>query len=225
MADVRSSQRGAHAMGGGRKKGGGWLKWLLLGLLAAALLALVIGLVSCGDDDEGASTPAATQAEGAAEGAGDAAGDAADDATGAAGDAADEAGEAAGGAAGGAAAAGAGSLTAEGQDILPGSVPLAERIDQQATGEAVTVQSVTESGFFVGTSAADRRFVEWGGDVGDDEADQTYRPKVGDKVNLRGPLKEAPENPAQTLDLAEDEAALVSEQGAYVNADSVEPAS
>ena len=199
MADVRSTERGAHAMGGGRKKGGGWLKWLLLGLLAAALLALIIGLVSCGDDDEANTGAVATQAEGAA----------------------DEAGDAAGGAAAGA----AGSLTAEGQDILPGNVDLASRVDQTATGEAVTVQSVTDAGFFVGTSAQDRRFVEWGGDVGDDEADQTFRPKVGDKVNLTGPVKEAPEDPAQTLDLPEDEAALVSEQGAYVNADSVEPAS
>jgi hypothetical protein len=89
----------------------------------------------------------------------------------------------------------------------------------------VTVQSVTEAGFFVGTSAQDRRFVEWGGDVGDDEADQPFRPQVGDKVNLTGPVKEAPEDPAQTLDLPEQDAALVSEQGAYVNADSVEPAS
>jgi hypothetical protein len=204
-------ERGAHAMGGGRKKGGGWLKWLLLGLLAAALLALVIGLVSCGDDDEANTGNVATQAEGAADDAGEAAGEAADDA-----------GNAAGGAAAG---AGAGTLTAEGEDILPTDVAIDGRIDQQATGEAVTVQSVTESGFFVGTSAQDRRFIEWGGDVGEDEADQIFRPKVGDKVNLSGPVKEAPENPAQTLDLPEDEAALVSEQGAYVNADSVEPAS
>jgi hypothetical protein len=199
-------------MAGGPTKRGGGLKWLLLGLLAAALLALIIGLISCGDDDDEASAPAvATQAEGAADDAGDAASGAADDA-----------GEAAGGAAAGAAA---GSLTAEGEDILPTDVDIAGRVDQQATGEAVTVQSVTDSGFFVGRSAEDRRFVEWGGDVGDDEADQIFRPKVGDKVNLSGPVKEAPENPAQTLDLPEDEAALVSEQGAYVNADSVEPAS
>jgi hypothetical protein len=205
-------------MGGGRKKGGGWLKWLLLGLLAAALLALIIGLVSCGDDDDEANTGAvATQAEGAADDAGDAAGDAADDAAGAADDAA--------GAAGGAAAGAAGTLTAEGQDILPTDVDIAGRIDQQATGEAVTVQSVTDSGFFVGTSAQDRRFIEWGGDVGENEAGDIFRPEVGDKVNLSGPIKEAPQDPAQTLDLPEDEAALVSEQGAYVNADSVERAS
>jgi len=207
---------------GGRRKGGGWLKWLLLGLLAAALLALVIGLISCGDDEPEASAPAAaTQAEGAAEGAGAAAGEAADDATGAAGEAADDAA----GAAGGAAAGAAGTLTAEGEDILPTDVDISGRIDQQATGEAVTVQSVVESGFWVGTSAQDRRFVEWGGDVGDDESDQAFRPKVGDKVNLRGPVKQAPQDPAQTLDLPEDDAALVSEQGAYVNANSVEPAS
>jgi hypothetical protein len=203
-------------MGGGRKKGGGWLKWLLLGLLAAALLALIIGLVSCGDDEEAATGNVATQAEGAADDAEDAAGGAADDAGDAAGDAA--------GAAGGAAAGAAGTLTAEGEDILPTDVAIDGRVDQQATGEAVTVQSVTESGFFVGTSAQDRRFVEWGGDVGEDENRDIFRPKVGDKVNLRGPIKEAPQDPAQTLDLPEDDAALVSEQGAYVNANSVEPA-
>ena len=211
MADVRSTERGAHAMGGGRKKGGGWLKWLLLGLLAAALLALVIGLVSCGDDDEANTGNVATQAEGAADDAGEAAGEAADDA-----------GNAAGGAAAG---AGAGTLTAEGEDILPTDVAIDGRIDQQATGEAVTVQSVTESGFFVGTSAQDRRFIEWGGDVGENEAGDIFRPEVGDKVNLSGPIKEAPADPAQTLDLPDDEATLVSEQGAYVNADSVERAS
>ncbi len=210
MADVRSTERGAHAMGGGRKKGGGWLKWLLLGLLAAALLALIIGLVSCGDDEEANTGAVATQAEGAADEAGDAAGEAADDAA---------------GAAGGAAAGAAGSLTAEGQDILPTDVDIAGRIDQQATGEAVTVQSVTDSGFFVGTSAQDRRFIEWGGDVGENEAGDIFRPEVGDKVNLSGPIKEAPQDPAQTLDLPEDEAALVSAPGAYVNADSVERAS
>jgi len=203
-------------MGGGRKKGGG-LKWLLLGLLAAALLALIIGLVSCGDDEEATTGAVATQAEGAAE-----------EAEGAAGAAADEAGQAAdeaGGAAAGGAAAAAGSLTAEGQDILPTDVDIAGRIDQQATGEGLTVQSVTESGFFVGTSAQDRRFVEWGGDVGENETGEIFRPQVGDKVNIQGPIKEAPQDPAQTLDLPEDEAALVSEQGAYVNADSVERAS
>jgi hypothetical protein len=84
---------------------------------------------------------------------------------------------------------------------------------------------VTDSGFFVGTSAQDRRFIEWGGDVGENEAGDIFRPEVGDKVNLSGPIKEAPQDPAQTLDLPEDEAALVSAPGAYVNADSVERAS
>jgi hypothetical protein len=77
-------------------------------------------------------------------------------------------------------------------------------------------------GFWVGSSAQDRVYVEWGGDVGADEA--TYRPKVGEKVNLTGPVRPAPEDPAQTLNLKAADADLVRSQGGYINADDVTPA-
>jgi len=77
-------------------------------------------------------------------------------------------------------------------------------------------------GFWVGSSEQDRVYVEWGGDVGSDEA--TYVPNVGEKVNLTGPVRPAPQDPERTLNLSAPEAELVSSQGGYVNADEVTPA-
>ena len=59
------------------------------------------------------------------------------------------------------------------------------------------------------------------GDVGTDEA--TYLPKVGEKVNLTGPVRPAPEDPAQTLNLKAADADLVRSQGGYINAADVTP--
>ena len=55
--------------------------------------------------------------------------------------------------------------------------------------------------------------------VGENEA--SFVPKVGDHVNLRGPVRPAPANPAQTLKLQPQDAQLVGSQGAFVNADEV----
>ena len=46
---------------------------------------------------------------------------------------------------------------------------------------------------------------------------------MGDTVDLTGPVRPAPEDPAQTLKLSEADAKTVSERGSYVNADSVTP--
>jgi hypothetical protein len=63
------------------------------------------------------------------------------------------------------------------------------------------VQSVVkDEGFWVGSSQRNRVHVEYGGDVGVDE-NQGVEPSVGDKVNLTGPVRTAPENPARTLNL------------------------
>lgn len=204
------SRRGAHSIGGPeRRKRGGWLKWLLLGLLALALIGGLIALLTGGDDSKssakaGATATAAAPATPAAP--------------------ADTAAAAPAGAAGTAGTAG-GSLTAGGADLLGAQgADIASKVGQDATGTGVTVQSVTSGGFFVGTSATDRRFVEYGGDVGADEPAQAYKPKVGDKVDLTGPVKKAPQDPGQTLKLDGADAALVAQQGAYVNADTVKPA-
>ena len=191
----RADSTGARAAGTGgdrRKKRGGWL-WWVLGLLALLLLAaLLLGLFS-GDDDD-AKKPANQTTQPTPEPAGGTAGQ-----------------------------AGAGTLTARGTSLLP--VPaggLAEFETETATGQGVTVQSVVkDEGFWVGSSEQDRVYVEYGGDVGEDEA-QGFEPKVGDKVDLTGEMRPAPADPAQTLNLPEQDAQLVSEQGAYVNADNVQ---
>ena len=180
-----------------RKRRMGWL-WWLLGLLAlAAIVALVVGLV--GGDDHGKNAQ-------------------------------DPAGQAGNATAGGATST-AGSMTAGGMKLLP--VPsggLRDAAGQNAVGRDVVVQSVVKdqqnpdqlNGFWVGSSAQDRVYVEWGGDVGPDEAD--YRPKVGEKVNVTGPVRPAPRNPERALNLSAADAKLVRTQGAFVNADEVRPA-
>ena len=53
------------------------------------------------------------------------------------------------------------------------------------------MQSVNgNEGFFVGSSATERVYVEWGGDVGEDEASR-FSPQKGERVNLTGPLQPA----------------------------------
>jgi hypothetical protein len=187
---------GARAVGGERhpKRRTGWL-WWLLGLLAlAAIAALLLGVFG-GDDTDNAPSTASQNGQPAGTGT-----------------------------------AAAGALTAGGTNLLP--VPdggLSSAVGQDAQGRDVTVQSVVKGqedpdareGFWVGSSQQDRVYVEWGGDVGANEAD--YQPNVGDKVDLTGPVKAAPQDPEQTLNLSADDAQLVRSQGAYVNADEVTP--
>lgn len=131
---------------------------------------------------------------------------------------------------GGTATDAGGSMTAGGTSILPPpGGGLADYVGRDATGKSVIVQSVVRNaennrlaGFWVGSSEQDRVYVEWGGTVGPDEAD--YTPEVGEKVNLTGPVRPAPENPATALELNSADAELVRTQRGYVNADSVSPA-
>ena len=85
---------------------------------------------------------------------------------------------------------------------------------------------IPEEGFFVGTSEEDRVYVEFGGDVGETEQNSnSYDAKVGDVVNLTGPVRPAPAEPEQTLNLDAEDARVVEEQGAFINAETVEKAS
>lgn len=220
---------GAVAPGGGGGGRPGWLRWLLPLLAVLALGALALILFTGGDDDEPerAQAPAQTQEPAPAAG-----GTADADSEGEVGNpgGTQESGSAGGtGAAGTAAEAGAGgeagTLVAGGRDLLPAPAEgFGNSVGQDAEGRNVVVQELTEDGFFVGSSEDDRVFVEWGGTVGEDESD-TYLPKVGDRVNLEGPVRPAPENPRRTLKLDREDAEVVSTHGAYVNADSVEAAS
>jgi hypothetical protein len=197
--DVRTTRdrprsQGSYTAGGGdgRRKRGGWL-WWLLGLLALLLLgALLLGLLDGGDDKSNEAAQSTPSADATAR---------------------PQAG----------AGSADGSLTARNESLLP--VPaggLAAYETAQAAGRQVTVQSVVkDEGFWVGTSEQDRVYVEYGGDVGADE-NEGFEPAVGDKVNLNGEMRPAPENPGRTLRLSDRDARQVSEQGAYVNAENVE---
>lgn len=194
---------GARAVGGG---GGGKRRLLplLLGLLALLAVGALLAAVLSGDDDEQSATQSGqTQQQ--------------------------QDGGTAEGQSGGTAAAGdEGVLTASGDSVLPGDAArIGEAVGQTAEGKAVVVQSVMQNaedpqaleGFWVGSSKQDRVYVEWGGDVGADEA--TYQPEVGQRVNLTGPVKAAPEKAARVLNLDAADARLLEQQGAYVNAEDV----
>jgi hypothetical protein len=209
MADG-SDPRGARVLGDDHRRSGGWWRWLLALLLLLAVI-VVVALLSCGGGDDEASSGATGAVTTTAEPA----------------STADRAAPAAGsGDSGGSGSdAAAGTLTAGGTDVSAASADLAAQVGRTAVGTGVEVQSVVDGGFFVGTSAQDRRYVEWSGDVGADEPARSFKPAVGDVVDLRGPVRPAPEDPATTLKLGEADAALVREQGAYVNASTVKAAS
>ena len=126
----------------------------------------------------------------------------------------------------GSGASGNGTLTADGQSILPGAGKgkLTKYNGQKGEGRGVVVQSIVKGeGFWVGTSQSDRVYVEYGGDVGQNE--NGYKPqKTGVKVNLNGPVRAAPEQPAKNLKLSPADAQLVESEGIYINADNVEAA-
>lgn len=117
---------------------------------------------------------------------------------------------------------GSGQLAAGGTQLLPpppkGLGPLT---GDKVTGKGVVVQSVNgNQGFFVGSSAAERVYVEWGGDVGANEA-STFQPKVGEKVNLTGTVQKASGSELKRLGLPVDGEELVGQQGGFVNAEEV----
>jgi hypothetical protein len=70
-----------------------------------------------------------------------------------------------------------GRLAARGAELLPPPANgLSGQVGETATGQDVVVQSVNgNEGFFVGTSTTDRVYVEWGGDVGENEATASAR--------------------------------------------------
>jgi hypothetical protein len=190
----RSGGRGAKSAGdgGGGRKRAGWL-WWLLGLLAVVAATILLISLLGGDDDPSPSGQATrTQTEAGTQPQAQAGAD-------------------------------QGSLTAGDQPLLP--VPaagLAAYAGEAAQGQEVRVHSVVEDeGFWVGSSMDERVYVEYGGDVGENE-NQGFEPTPGDRVNLTGPVRPAPEDPAQTLNLPAQDAQMVSEQGAYINADRVE---
>lgn len=200
-----STQTGAVTAGHDRKGrgGAGWLKWLLLALLLVGLAILLISLLSGGDDKKASAgktdakptaTPPAAQA----------------------GTATPSSGSSTGGAS-------AAPLSANGR-ALHGDAPkaLAASVGQRAIGRGAVVQSVVkDSGFWVGTSRADRVFIEYGDKLGPDE-EKRFRARVGEKVDLRGPVRPAPSDPVKRLGLSASDARELRRQGAFINANRVE---
>lgn len=115
----------------------------------------------------------------------------------------------------------AGRLSAGGEELLPlRGRTLGPYVGQTARGEGLRVLAVTQGeGLLVGTGSADSIYVEWGANVGEDEPGEA--PRTGDRVDLTGPLKAAPLEPERSLDLSPEEAEIVRERGAYINADRV----
>ena len=127
------------------------------------------------------------------------------------------------GASGGAAGGGAGTLTAGGVNVMGDSGSLGQHLRERATGRDLRVLSVIPNGgFFVGTSDADRKYIEYGGKYGPDE--KTGLPEVGDRVNMVGKVNPAPADPVETLEVGPEDAAVIKQQGAFINADRVTPA-
>ncbi|MCW3011915.1 MAG: hypothetical protein JWO90_2319 [Solirubrobacterales bacterium] len=235
MTPERDPDRSSAAVGGrGRKNP----LPLALGLLALLLLVLVVGLLSCGGDGEvdeegavskqtlttitaGGGTAPARPVENQ-DGQGSAAQETTPEESALGGSAPEGGATGEGGTSG--TTGPAARLTAGGASLLDrGADAIAEHVGEDAAGEGLEVLSVARSGFFVGSSERDRQYVEFGGDVGGDETDRQM-PKVGDRVSLSGPVRRAPEDAGETLDLADADAMLVEDRGAYLNADSVTPA-
>jgi hypothetical protein len=120
----------------------------------------------------------------------------------------------------------AGTLTAGGASLLPAKAGAFKGHDgQTATGTNVKVVKVNpQEGFWVGTSANQRSYIEYG-DVRKDEPKNAYMPKVGDVVNLTGPIRDAPADPVSALNLSDRrDGQLITEQGGFVNAETVKKA-
>ena len=115
-----------------------------------------------------------------------------------------------------------GTLNAGGAQLLPPPASgLSGEVGKAASGKDLVVQSVNgNEGFFVGSSTTDRVYVEWGGDVGANEASR-FQPQKGDRVNLTGPVQAAGAEQLRKLKLSGDDLELVRSQGGFVNANRV----
>lgn len=116
-------------------------------------------------------------------------------------------------------AGGAGSLTAGGTALLPVSQAadangsLAGLVGQEVAAEGVAVESVpADEGFWVGTSATDRIWVQLEG-----EGESGYAVRPGDRVSFRGQLVANPAGFAQRSGVdAGEGAAQLDRQAAHV---------
>ena len=198
-----------------RKAPLGWLPWALLGLLAL-LVAGTFLLINAVDDDgpDGAAGDTLGQA-----GSGGSGLDGQDGDGKVAGTEEESASE------GDDAAPDAGaSLTADGEDVLAAAArgSLADRAGQAVTGTAVVESVVSDEGFWVGSSAQDRVFVFLTPEARQSQGESGFQVTAGQTVQLEGALTTLEESPEVAEGVTADEGAdQLTEQGAYVRADSV----
>lgn len=183
--DAVGSTRGATPVGDTRTKKRPWWLLALIGLLLLGLL--LFGLSRCGGDDEdtaSTTTTASTDPSTVATPTQTVSASPSDPASA-------SASTSASASATGAPPAGGGVLTAGSTNVLPLSaagVPatgdLSQFTGQQVTGKGVTVQSVpSDEGFWVGTSATDRVWVQLAG-----PGESPFKVQPGQKVDFSGTM-------------------------------------
>lgn len=179
---------------GGRRRSGFpmWLLLLLGLLLLGGLLWLLFGYRGGVDQDQGA--PSADPP------------------------AAPEVGGAAAGS-----APGTGALMSDGTDLftLPAAASLSQFAGQPAEGREVVVQQVvSDEGFWVGTSEADRRFVRYRTD-----GESAFRIEEGQRIDVTGTVEANPSDVEGELGVTTQEgASQLTEQGHFIEATRVDPA-
>lgn len=86
--------------------------------------------------------------------------------------------------------AGRATLTASGDDLLASTGALRSHAGQPAVGHAVLVQSVvSDEGFWVGSSAADRVFIHLGAASRSGQAESPFQVRAGQHIDLTGTVQ------------------------------------
>lgn len=216
MANPNSNDRddsvGAHPVGAPARQRPAWL-FPLLGLLLLVLILLLLLSRCGGDDDSGSSaTPTSTATAAATAPAASAPATSAPAAT----------TEAVATTAGGDTAGGAGTMTADDEPLLPladatkisadGDLSAYTGTDAEAT--AVAVQSVpADEGFWVGSSAADRVWIQLTGKAGE----SPFTVKKGDAVSFTGKVTKNASGFAKSAGVTDAEGKkLLTAQGQHI---------
>ena len=110
-----------------------------------------------------------------------------------------------------------GAVTANGDDLLSTQTSISQggHDGEQAVGHAVKVQSVpADEGFWVGSSATDRLWVQLSGTHGESD----YTVKQGDSIDFTGTVKAASKSFASSVGLtAAEGAGQLTQQGHYIS--------
>jgi hypothetical protein len=104
------------------------------------------------------------------------------------------------------------TLVAGGRAYLPlPSDGLRSAVDEEVTGDALIVLSVTKTGFMAGGTGLDRVYVSW----------YDRPPVVRTQVDVQGVVRPAPDDPRRQFGLEPGDAATVAAAGGYIEASEV----